>query len=244
MSRQPQIFAHRGAKSVAPENTLPAFAVALEMGVDGIELDVHRSKDGRLVVIHDFSVDKTTSGAGPVAEYTAAQLAALDAGSHFDTRFAGTGVPTLEQVFDLVGDRCRINVEIKSEDLEGGPEADLLIALIRDQDLYSRVLISSFNPITLIKLRWLDPQVDLALLHGPLPPFLLDAWTGPVIAPVAVHPHHSLVDAGYMAWARSRGCVVNTWTVNDPAEAQRLADLGVNAIMSDVPDQIRAHLAA
>ena len=97
----PQLIAHRGGTGDAPENTLPAFQKALEMGVDGIELDVHLSADGDLVVIHDFTVDKTTRGSGRVETFTTAQLAALDAGSHFSPTFAGVGVPTLADVLDL-----------------------------------------------------------------------------------------------------------------------------------------------
>lgn len=119
MSFRPQIFAHRGARRVAPENTLPAFAAALAMGADGIELDVHRTVDGRLVVMHDFSVDKTTDGQGMIAQMTYAEIARLDAGSHFAPAFAGTSVPTLAQVLELVGNRCRINIEIKSMDPYG-----------------------------------------------------------------------------------------------------------------------------
>jgi glycerophosphoryl diester phosphodiesterase len=235
----PQIFAHRGAKAVAPENTLPAFAQALDMGVDGIELDVHLSQDGHLVVIHDFTVDKTTNGHGPVRDLTATQLAQLDAGSHFDPAFAGVGVPTLVQVLDLVGNRCRVNVEIKSQDWEGGGEVQALAALIRRRNLYDQVIVSSFNPITLIKLRWADPKIRLGLLYfEPLPAHLRQAWFTPILEPEALHPHHSLVDAVLLDWARDKGCAVNTWTVNDPATAKRLAGLGVDAIITDVPDLI------
>jgi glycerophosphoryl diester phosphodiesterase len=234
---QLQIFAHRGAKAIAPENTLPAFEQALAMGVDGIELDVHLSQDGHLVVIHDFTVDKTTNGHGPVRALTAAQLAQLDAGSHFDPAFAGVGVPTLIEVLDLVGDRCRVNVEIKSEDPEGGGEVDVLAAFIRQRNLYDQLIVSSFNPITLIKLRWTDPKIRLGLLYyQPLPSHLRQAWFTPILEPEALHPHHSLIDEALMDWARAKGCAVNTWTVNDPAEAKRLAALGVDAIISDVPD--------
>lgn len=233
----PQIFAHRGAKAVAPENTLPAFERALAMGVAGIELDVHLSKDGHLVVIHDFTVDKTTDGHGPVRSFSASELAQLDAGSHFHSDFTGVGVPTLVEVFDLVGDRCRINVEIKSEDPTGGNEVEVLVALIQQRNLYDQVIVSSFNPITLIKLRWADPRVKLGLLYyQELPPHLRQAWFTPIIQPEAVHPYYTLVDERLMAWAKERGCAVNTWTVNDVAEAQRLAALGVDAIITDVPD--------
>jgi len=239
MSRHPQIFAHRGARFAAPGNTLAAFQAALDMGADGIELDVHCSKDGDLVVIHDFDVDATTDGHGPVAEYTTAELADLNASAHFDGSFARTGVPTLAQVFDLVAGRCQVNVEIKSRDRLGGDQVEPLLAMIQDRGLRDQVIISSFNPITLIKVRWLDKQVAIGLLHYmPLPDYLRAAWLGPIIQPQALHPLHSLVDADYMAWARSVNCAVNTWTVNDNDEARRLAALGVDVIMTDAPDRI------
>jgi glycerophosphoryl diester phosphodiesterase len=244
MNRSPCIFAHRGAKSVAPENTLPAFETALEIGVDGIELDVHCAKDGELVVIHDFRVDATTNGQGPVADFTATELANLDAGRQFDPSFAGVGVPTLAQVLDLIGNRCTINIEIKSQDIQtGGNQVEPLLALIAERDLYDQVLVSSFNPVSLIKMRSLDKRVDIGVLHGPdLPLFLRSAWTSDIIAPQALHPHHTCVDAAYMAWAHERNLDVNTWTVNDLDEARRLVELGVSTIMSDVPDQLIAML--
>lgn len=243
--RSPQIVAHRGARSVAPENTLPAFAAALEMGVDGIELDVHLSRDGQLVVIHDFALEATTNGHGLVTTHTASELAALDAGSHFSPQFAGTGVPTLDEVFDLVGDRCLVNVEIKSEEPEGGPAADALVTLLRRRNLRDQVIVSSFNPITLIKLRWLEPALALGLLfEEPLPPHLQTAWLSPILAPQALHPWSPLVTDRFMAWAQELGVAVNVWTVNDVAEARRVATLGVQMIMSDVPDRLIRELNA
>lgn len=239
----PQIFAHRGAKAVAPENTLPAFAKALEMGVAGIELDVHCGKDDTLVVIHDASVERTTNGSGAVSDYTAAELAQLDAGSHFDATFANVGVPTLAEVFDLVEDRCLVNVEVKTFDPTGGNQVEPLIAMIQARNLYAQVIVSSFNPMTLIKLRWLDPKVRLGLLYYlPMTSWLANAWFTPIMQPEAVHPHSSLIDEQHVTWARNQNCAVNTWTVNDIDEAKRLAGLGIDAIMSDVPDQIMAAL--
>ena len=245
MARRTQVFAHRGAKTVAPENTLPAFQAALDMGADGIELDAQRSADGQLVIMHNFSVDATTNGQGKIADFTAAQLAQLDAGGWFDPAFAGVGVPTLHEVFDLVGTRCRVNVEVKSQDPMGGNEIELLAPMIRDRRLYDQVIVSSFNPITLVKLRWFDPKIALGLLYygQPLPPYLAKAWLSPIMRPEALHPHAALIDAAYMTWAKSIPAAVNTWTVNDVDEAKRLAELGVDAIISDVPDRILAALA-
>ncbi|MCB0071686.1 MAG: hypothetical protein KDE20_09525 [Caldilineaceae bacterium] len=243
MATQPQVFAHRGARVAAPENTLLAFQTALDQCADGIELDVHCSKDGELVVIHDFDVDATTNGVGPVNGYTADELAGLDASFRFAPHQPGVGVPTLVQVLDLIGNRCRINVEIKSRDHYGGDQVVPLLHLLRSRNLYDQVIVSSFNPVTLIKLRWHDADVPLGLLHmHDMPPFLLETWTGDVIKPQAVHPYHVGVDAAYVDWAHARGLAVNTWTVNDPAEAQRLAALGVDVIMTDIPDAIRTSL--
>lgn len=243
MNQLPAIYAHRGARLVAPENTLPAFAAALEMAADGVELDVHRSADSQLVVIHDFTLEHTTSGAGLVTSHTVAELAALDAGSHLHPTFSTVGVPTLAQVFDLVGNHCRVNVEIKSQSPTGGDAVELLVEMIRQRDLYDQVIVSSFNPITLIKLRWLEPQIALGLLYEEaLPAFLQHAWFTPILRPNALHPHYSLVDEDLMIWAHQHGCAVNVWTVNDLAEARRLAELGVDAIITDAPDRIREGL--
>jgi glycerophosphoryl diester phosphodiesterase len=243
VSRKPQIFAHRGAKTVAPENTLPAFQKALDLGVDGVELDVQCTRDGRMVVIHDFDVDHTTDGSGKVAAFTYDEIRRLDAGRHFSEAFTGTPIPTLEDVFDLIDDRCQVNVEIKSTAPDGGKEVEAVVRLIQQRRLHDQVIVSSFNPITLIAMRWHDPKIPLGLLYAqPLPVFLRRAWLGPFIAPEALHPHHKMIDAAYMQWAHSRGHYVNTWTVNDVAEAQRLADLGVDVIMTDVPDEIIAGL--
>jgi glycerophosphoryl diester phosphodiesterase len=115
--------------------------------------------------------------------------------------------------------------------------------MIQQRNLYDQVIVSSFNPMTLIKLRWTDPNVRLGLLYSAnLPEHLRRAWLSPIMAPEALHPHHSLMDEDHIRWARSVGCAVNTWTVNNVAEAQRLAALGVDAIISDAPDVIVAGL--
>ena len=135
-------------------------------------------------------------------------------------------------------------MEIKSCDPSGGSEVEPLISLIRRRNLYEQVIVSSFNPVALIKLRWLDSKVELGLLyHQPLPAYLLNAWLSPIIAPEALHPHHSLIDAELVGWAHGQNRAINSWTVNDVETARRLEQLGVDAIISDVPDQIMAALA-
>ncbi|MCL7453535.1 MAG: glycerophosphodiester phosphodiesterase, partial [Anaerolineae bacterium] len=112
---RPLNFAHRGASHEAPANTLAAFELAAEMGADGIELDVHLSRDGELVVIHDFSLEGTTNGHGRVGDRTLPELKALDAGSWFDPRLAVQRIPTLQEVIDAVAARLLLNIELKSD---------------------------------------------------------------------------------------------------------------------------------
>ena len=266
MTTRPKIFAHRGASAVAPENTLPAFEKALEMGADGTELDVQATADGQLVVLHDYNLERTTTGAGPLRSHTLAQLAGIDAGIRFDTAFSGTPIPTLEQVFDLVGDSFIVNVEIKNMDWDGGREPEPLVRLIQRRRLYDQVIVSSFNPIALRKMRQLDPSVPLGLLYFDRPPhatngnrsliqkarslplkdlllYFCRPWLSRGLAPEALHPYFTSINPQLIAKARSRGQQVNAWTVNSGAEALRLAGLGVDAIITDIPDTIRKELS-
>src|SRR5688572_32859960 len=245
MPKRTQVYAHRGAKTVAPENTIPAFAEAIAQGANGIELDVQCSKDGVLMVMHNFTVNETTNGQGRVADLTAAELGKLDAGSHFDSKFSKVGVPTLEDVLAVTAGKIKLNIEIKTQDPMGGREVEPLVELLRAGNLYDQVIVSSFNPVTLIKMRHVDPQVALGLLYWGqhLPAFLREIWLSPILRPEAFHPHHTLIDEEYMVWAKAIPAAINTWTVNDPDEARRLAALGVNTIITDVPDVILAALA-
>lgn len=254
MSPRPKILAHRGLNRLAPENTLPAFQAGMDIRVDGFELDVQFTKDRRIVVIHDFQVGRTarrrTPGPTPpggreprIRDLTRAELDEYEAGSFFRTEFTGTAIPDLEQVLDLLGEHVLINLEVKSMDLEGDEPLELLVDLIRARHLLRQVIVSSFNPMILMKMRWLDPSIPLGLLFKRnLPVYLERAWLSPLIAPEALHPHVSLVDYDFVQRAHDRGYMVNVWTVNDPEEARRLAAWGVDAIVTDDPATIRAAL--
>ncbi|PJF42129.1 MAG: glycerophosphodiester phosphodiesterase, partial [Phototrophicales bacterium] len=138
------VFGHRGANAYTPMNTLPAFELAAQQGAIGIELDVHRSQDGQVVLMHDFTIDATTNGTGVVTEMTLAQLKALDAGSWKDERFIGTQIPTLDEVFEAVGARLFINVEIKSKTLKTDGIEALVAQKIQQFGMKDRVIVSSF----------------------------------------------------------------------------------------------------
>lgn len=236
------VFGHRGAKAYAPMNTIPAFELAYQQGAVGIELDVHRSKDGYPVIVHNFTVDETTNGAGDVTDMTLAQLKDLDAGSWFSDEFTGVKIPTLDEVFEAVGNQLLVNVEIKSE----SPETDGVEQVVADcivrHNMTERVIVSSFNPPTLKRFRKIVPEIWIGFLYSPDMP--VDTQSMMQDFPhEARHPYHIMIDDAYMQWARDNHYYVNTWTVNDPQRARELKALGVNCLITDVPDTIIGALA-
>lgn len=242
---RPLNFGHRGARAAAPENTLAAFRLAAEMGADGVELDVQLSSDDEVVVIHNFTVDATTDGRGAVRGMTLARLKTLDAGSWFDPAFAGERIPTLQEVFDAVAHRLLINVELKSvPGRSRGLEAEV-VRLIEDNNLSHRIIVSAFNPLAVRKVKKLNPNIPVALLHSPdQPAFLRRAWLAPLIPHEYRHPHRFLVNERSLAWCRQKGYQVNTWTVNEPGEMHRLIALGVDGLITDYPHRLAEILDA
>ncbi|GAB4570549.1 MAG: glycerophosphodiester phosphodiesterase [Anaerolineae bacterium] len=238
-------FAHRGASHDAPENTLASFRLAAQQGADGIELDVTLSADGEVVVIHDDTVDKTTDGTGVVQELTLAELKAFDAGSYFGPEFAGERIPTLNEVFEAVGQQLLINVELKGLGWQQDGLERKVADLIARHRLEKRVLISSFNPIRLHRMRRVAPHLPLGFLHDWDTPVHL-RWLARLlltgVRPEADHPHLSHVTRGYVAQARRRKQRVHVWVVNDPAEMRRMIEAGVDLIMTDRPDVLHAVL--
>lgn len=234
------IFGHRGASAYAPMNTIPAFELALRQDADGIELDVHLSADGQLIVLHDFTVDHTTDGSGPAKSMTLAKLKTLDAGYKFGEQFRGTRIPTLDEVFAAVGGKLLINVEIKSETEDTDGVEQVTADCIRRHNLLQSVIVSSFNPLALKRFRAILPEVAIGYLYAPdysFFPEVMDALTHE-----AIHPYHESIDPVLVERATRAGQVINTWTVNDPARAIALRDLGVPGIITDKPDVIRKAL--
>ena len=229
----PLIIAHRGASFDAPENTITAFALAAEQGADGIELDVQLSADGVPVVMHDSTVDRTTNGRGAVSRLSVEQLQELDAGD-------GRSVPTLEQVFEIFGPSLRYNVELKCG---LWPDANLAAAVaerIEGHQLEEYVLVSSFNPLVVWQARrTLSRRTPVAHLRSSS----LSAFKHGLIKVSADNPQHSLANEKYMVWASQKSLLVNVWTVDDPAEAQRLLRLGVNSIITNKPEFIRSSIS-
>jgi glycerophosphoryl diester phosphodiesterase len=232
--RKPLVLAHRGASYDAPENTLAAFRLAREMGADGVELDVLLSADDIPVVIHDFTVDKTTDGEGKVRDKTLRELKKLDAGSHFDYTFRSERIPTLDEALEATGDLI-VNIELKSVGLRPSPLEMATLAVIRRRNLQNRVIISSFNPFALRRFHRLAPNIPLGFLYAPDSP----AWLKIFMIGLpheARHPYHGMIDAEFMKRTHANRYRVNTWTVDDPARAAVLRDLEVDAIITNRPD--------
>ncbi len=243
MSGETLVFGHRGAMAYAPMNTMASFQMAQRQGAHGIELDVQLSADGFPVIIHDDTVDATTDGAGMVCDKTLAALKALDAGAWFAPEFAGERVPTLDEVIERFAGDLLINVEIKSaSDHSNGVEA-AVSRCIRRHQATDRIIISSFNPLVLQRVRKSFPEVMLGALTGSSPtPETQQAFES--LRHEARHPWHETVDADYMRWARDHRYVVNAWTVNAPKRALQLRALGVNGVITDNPDRIAAVFSA
>ncbi|GAB3169749.1 glycerophosphodiester phosphodiesterase [Streptomyces incanus] len=251
----PLVVAHRGASGYAPENTLPAADKAAELGVDWVESDVQRTNDGALVVLHDDSLARTTDveevfpGRSPwkVKDFTAAEIARLDAGSWFGSAFAGTRVPTLEQfVRRLERHDQKLLLEIKSPQLYPGIEGETLKVLSNEgwldgAHLRNRLVVQSFSADSVRTVHELKPGVKTGFLGAPpvkdLPEYANFADQ--------INPSHTSLSIGYVAAVQgfrgphSKPLEVLTWTVDDAAAARRAAGFGVDGIISNKPDVVR-----
>jgi glycerophosphoryl diester phosphodiesterase len=243
---QPLIIAHRGSSTQAPENTLAAFALAADQGADAIELDVTLTRDGQVVVIHDDTLDRTTNGRGRVDQLSYAEIAQYDAGTKFDSGFAGERVPLLSQVFEAAGRRMLINVEIKSSTVRSTGLEAKVINLIRRHGLIERVLVSSFNPLALIAIKHAESRLACGLLYSPDDPiFLSRAWLAPLIPHLdARHPKANTVAPNGVKRIHARGQKINVWTIGTAAEAQAQAAAGVDGLIGNDPVMMRAALTS
>jgi glycerophosphoryl diester phosphodiesterase len=238
---RPLILAHRGASRRAPENTMAAFRLAAQLGADGIELDVQLSKDGEAVVMHDSRVDRTSDGHGRVADLTLAELRALDAGGWVAPEFAGERIPTLAEVLYELGPRLVLNVELKTAGLFGGGLEVEVVRLVEDAGLGERVILSSFDPLALWRVRRLNPHLSTGLLYAPDSSLVVRGrWLQALARPAALHPRWDTLDGSDVAAAHRQGLAVRPWTCDDPGGLRRLIAWGVDAIITNVPDVARA----
>lgn len=234
------IWGHRGASAYAPENTLAAFALARTMGAHGVELDVQLTADGRLVCIHDETLDRTTDGHGWVQDHTLDEIGRLDASAGM-SEYAGERVPTLDEVFELLaGTGMYVNVELKNSLRPYPGMEETVLALVDEFGMGDRVVISSFNHISLAGLRESGAQErvsGLGLLHGDV---LHEPWAyAQGLGLTALHPPFAYVQYVPETVERSHalGLAVNPWTLNDVDEMRQAVELGVDAIITNFPDK-------
>jgi glycerophosphoryl diester phosphodiesterase len=223
--------AHRGASLDAPENTLAAFRRALEAGVPAVECDVQRTRDGRLVVIHDQRVDRTTDGRGAVEAFTFGELRCLDAGAWFGPVFAGERVPSLDEVLDLVANRALLFLEIKHGPVfYDGIEAQIAGAL-RRRGMEAATLVMSFDHPAVRTMRATAPDVATAIIYRGR---LADAAAAARAAGAdALCPEWRLVTPEVVAHAHAAGLGVFPWTIDDEESMHRCLAAGVDGVTSN-----------
>lgn len=238
--KMPLIIAHRGASANAPENTLAAFNLALEQSADGIELDVMLSQDKELVVIHDDTVDRTTSGTGQVRQLALAELRKLDAGMKFDPAFSSEKIPLLSEVYEQFRRKFLINVELKNYSTPFDDLTERVIALTQKFGMKDQIILSSFNPLNLVKARKTDRTIQRGLLTFP-------KWMGSLMrSPIgrlfpydALHPYYADLKPSLLHQLHLLNKKVNVWTIDEPEALCHLSEMGVDGIICNDPQKAR-----
>lgn len=243
------VWGHRGAPGVligqtgnatAPENTMISFELAAAMKADGVETDVHFSKDGKIMIIHDAKIDRTTNGQGLITDYTYDELQVFDAGIKAGRQFKKTRIPTIDELFEL----CRktgmmLNIEIKSADPLMPAALD---ECCKQHDMTEQTIYSSFDHEQLARMLKVNPSAFVAPLYG----FnMVKAWDYSAnMGAKAVHPRDNQLSLyeGYVDKCHELGIRVHPWTVDDPEQAKMLASLGCDAVITNKPDVIREAL--
>ena len=242
---RPTIFAHRGASAYAPENTLVAFELAVLQKADAIELDVKLTSDDQVVVIHDQTVDRTTNGTGRVKELPLAALHELDAGSYCDATYEGESIPTLSQVFEAVGKKIFINIELTNYSSPSDSLPEKVAELTKVHGMADNVLFSSFHPQVLRRVHRLLPTVPIGFLtHPGLSRVLARTWfVRSLVNYQALHPEVRDASQELINKLHQDGYRVHVYTVNQVEEMKRLFSYGVDGIFTDDPIRAREALA-
>lgn len=231
---RPLLIGHRGYPAKFPENTLAAFEGAMQAGCDMIELDVTLSRDRKVVVIHDDTLDRTTDGSGLVLAQTFEELKRLDAGSWFAPRFSAERIPELSEVMELTAGRCMLNIEIKQSAFEAGYPIDAIehqvVTLVRASGAMDRVIISSFDKRILERIAAMDAPPAIAYIsdHG-VDERVLDMLLA--MKAFSWHPSFKVLTRDQVDMLHTAGLKVFPWTINTRAEAEKVLALGVDGLI-------------
>ena len=231
------VIAHRGASRTAPENTLSAMKKAIEFGADYAECDVFQTKDGEIVLFHDEEMERTTGKEGMIWDYTLAELKVLEVGSWFKEEFRGEPIPTLREVIQLVKGRIKLNIEVKVS----GSDPDIaqkVVNIIRSENIAKDCMVTSFEKPVIEKVKEIAPELITGFIFDEeYPPDIFEGnWE-------YVCCKRNIVDEEFVQKAKQKGKKIFVWTVNYPAEMKKLIDLGVDGIITDVPNLLKEILA-
>ena len=235
MSTKPLVWAHRGASGYAPENTLAAFQKAVDLGADGVELDIQLTKDDQIVVIHDETIDRTSDGKGWVKDYTLEELRAFNY-NRTKPEYKHADIPTMREVFELLKPTgLFINIEIKTGVVFYEKIEEKILALTKEMGMEDRVCYSSFNQYTVTRIHELKPDAEVGFLYA----------DGPIDMPSygvkhgvnALHPAlYNLQYDGFVKECKEKGLKLNVWTVNERPYMEMCCQYGVDAIITNYPD--------
>jgi glycerophosphoryl diester phosphodiesterase len=235
------IYAHRGARGYAPENTMPAFRQAIICQADGIELDVQVTKDQQLVICHDHTIDRTSNGSGWIKDLTLTELKALDFGSWFAPSFANESIPTFQEFFAwYVTTPLLLNIEIKNGPVVYEGIEEQLINIMksnipRNFDLYHRIIISSFYHPSLVKIKQLEQRFKTGVLFDDRPVDVLSLIQQTNAD--YLHPHWHYLETNWIEAAHEAGIGVNSYTINTQEEFDFSRATNIDGIFSDYPDR-------
>ena len=233
-----KVWAHRGASAYAPENTMEAFEKAVQLGADGIELDVHQTADNEIVVIHDDRLERTSTGRGFVKDYTLEGLRKFDYAR--GSKFAGKkhyDIPTLKEVFELIKPTdLTINIEMKTLVIHYPGIEKRVLKMADDYGMADRIWFSSFNRITIEKIHLLRPEIKVGFLYSETSA-LMPTFAGN-LGLTALHPSFlNLKSPHFMEDCRNHGILVNIWTIDTPEQMRACYEAGVNAVITNYPDK-------
>lgn len=231
-----KIFAHRGSSGTHPENTLAAFRAAAALPIDGVEIDVHLTKDGEVVVIHDEKINRTTDGKGYVKDMTLEELKQVDAGSWFSEEWRGERIPTLDEVFEVFeGTSHRLNIEIKSDIFPYDGLVDQVLKLAAKRDLGDRLLLSSFNHEDVLQV-CRDTELKSAILTSQI---YVDVYDyARVIGTKQIHVSLPAAFRRMTTDALIKGATVYVYTVNKLEYVEQLKQIGIHGIFTDYPERM------